>query len=73
MSAELYQHALDCGLDMTGSTAVELEYAYGLTLTHKVYDPEYQDLLLRSGTCLTHRLIDWLRSFGIDYVCVVKA
>jgi hypothetical protein len=68
--AYYFQHAVDCGLDMTSATALGINDARGLTLAHAVLDPEFQDVLLWPGTCLTVRLIDWLKSFGVDYVTV---
>lgn len=73
MNAQFQQHALDCGLDMTGSAAVSVEDANGLVLSHKVLDPVYFTLLLHPGTCMTNPLIYWLKSFRVDYVCVVSS
>ena len=68
------QHALDCGLDMTGADAVYITDdcydAKGYALAHMVLDPVHGDALLMPGTVLTRRLIEWLRSFGVDYVTV---
>ena len=72
--SEARQHALDCGLDMTGADARYITGdcydAKGFALAHAVIDPEHGDWLLMPGTVLTHRLIEWLRSFGVDYVTV---
>ena len=67
---EFFQHAVDCGLDMTSATAVAVHNSRGLTLAHKVCEPVYQDTLLWAGTCMTTRLVQWLESFGVDYVTV---
>lgn len=73
LDCEYRQHALDCGLDMTGADARSLsDYdAVGFALAHSVHDPVYCDLLLRPGTVMTRRLVEWLRSFGLDYVTVM--
>ena len=71
--AALRQHAVDCGLNMTRADVVPLtddDDAVGTTLAHDVLDPEYEDVILHSGTTLTHRLVAWLRTFGVDYVTI---
>lgn len=64
------QHALNCGLDMTCAIAVALQDSVGCTVAHTVIDPVYMDRLILSGTTLTVRLVQWLETFGIDYVTV---
>lgn len=72
--AEARAHALHCGLDMTGADALYITGdcydAKGYAVAHAVLDPVHGDWLLMPGTVLTRRLIEWLRSFGIDYVTV---
>lgn len=64
------QHAIDCGLDMTCADAIGIEDAAGHTLAHHVCDPVHLDRLILSGTTLTQRQVQWLMSFGVDYVTV---
>mgnify|MGYP000119601310 CR=1 FL=1 len=74
MRAAYRQHAVDCGLDMTGCDAIELDHEYcaaGMVVAHTICDPEHQDYLVRPGTVLTRRMIEWLMSFGVDYVTVM--
>lgn len=72
---EARQHAIDCGLDMTGSDAryicQDCYDACGFAVAHTIIDPVHLDTLVRPGTVLTRRMIEWLRTFGIDYVTVM--
>lgn len=72
---EARQHALDCGLDMTGACARYITGdcydACGYAAAHAVIDPVHLDVLVRPGTVFTRRMLEWLRAFGVDYVTVM--
>jgi len=70
---ELYfQHALDCGINMTGKVAISIEAASGRLLMIDLIDPETRDVIIHAGTTMDVQLIEVCQSYGIDYVVVYK-
>ena len=69
---EFTQHAIDCGINMTGKLAVPLDESVGRLLMIDVIDPVTRDVIIPSGVTLDIQLIDVCESYGIDYVVVYK-
>lgn len=70
---ELRQHALDCGLDMTGAFAIHVDDAmavYGWPVGHDVLHPETQRVFVKKGECIYFFVLDALKAAGIDYFTI---
>jgi len=70
---ELYfQHALDCGINMTGKTTLPIEDSGGRLLMCDIIDPETREVVIHSGTTIDIQLIEVCQSYGVDYAIVYK-
>ena len=69
---EFFQHAIDCGINMTGKLAIPVSESGGRRLMIDVIDPVTRDVVIPSGVTLDIQLIDVCESYGIDYVIVYK-
>lgn len=70
-NSTFHQHAVDCGVDMTGSAAVGIDGdAIGCTLSHTMLHPVSGEIVLEAGTALELRHIERLQQCGFDYVPV---
>ena len=70
---ELYfQHALDCGINMTGKVAIPLGDSAGRLVMIDIIDPETRDVVIHAGTTLDTQLIEVCQSYGVDYAIVYR-
>jgi len=70
---ELYfQHALDCGINMTGKVAIPLGDSAGRLLMCDIIDPETREVVIHSGTTMDAQLIGVCQSYGVDYAIVYR-
>jgi hypothetical protein len=70
---ELYfQHALDCGINMTGKTTLPIENSGGRLLMYDIIDPVSREVVIHSGTTMDIQLIEVCQSYGVDYAIVYK-
>jgi hypothetical protein len=70
---ELYfQHALDCGINMTGKTALPIEESGGRLLMTDISDPVTREVVIHSGTTMDTQLIRVCQSYGVDYAIVYR-
>jgi hypothetical protein len=67
-----FQHALDCGVNMTGKTAIATECSAGRLIMVDVINPVTLDVVINAGTTMDVQLIEVCMSYGIDYVVVYK-
>ena len=65
-----YQHAMNCGINMTGKCAVALKDSAGMLLMVDVIDPETTLPVVHAGTTMDIQLIELLQGYGVDYVVV---
>ena len=72
MNVCLHQHALDCGINMTGKIAIPLEESAGRLVMVDITDPENREVVLNAGTTMDIQLIEVCERYGIDYVIVYR-
>ena len=65
-------HAAECGINLTGKTALPLENSAGHLVMIDVTHPETMQVVLHAGTTMDMQLIEVCQSYGIDYVIVYK-
>ena len=70
MSPTFLQHALSCGINMTGKEAIALEESNGRLIMHPVRHPETGQVLLNVGTTMDTQLVEVCASAGVDYIVV---
>lgn len=73
MHATFRQHAIDCGVDLTGCSVVPTNDSADCTVARPVVDPETQMHLLAPGQVILPADIRLLNSYGVDYVICEKA
>lgn len=70
---ELYfQHALDCGINMTGKTTCPIKESTGRLLMCDVINPVTREVVIHAGTTMDIQLIEVCQSCGVDYAIVYK-
>ena len=69
---EFTQHAIDCGINMTGKLAIPLEDSAGRLVMIDIINPETRDVVIHAGTTMDIQLIEVCQSYGVDYVIVYK-
>ena len=69
---EFFQHALDCGINMTGKDAIAIENSVGRLVMIDIINPETREVIIHSGTTMDNQLIAVCESYGVDYVIVYK-
>ena len=72
MCLDFNQHAMDCGINLTGKVAVPIEDSAGRLVMIDLIHPVTRDVALHAGTTMDTQLIEVCQSFGIDYVVVYK-
>ena len=70
MSPTFLQHALSCGINMTGKEAIALFEGNGRLIMHPVRHPETGQVLLNVGTTMDTQLVEVCASAGVDYIVV---
>ena len=69
---EFTQHAIDCGINMTGKLAIPLDESVGRLVMVDIVHPETRETIIPSGVTMDTQLIDICTSCGVDYVIVYK-
>lgn len=69
---DFYQHAMQCGINMTGKIALPVEDSAGRLVMIDLIHPETLEVILHAGTTMDVQLIEVCQSYGIDYVIVYK-
>lgn len=64
------QHAIDCGINMTGKLALAVEDSAGWLLMLDIIDPVTRAPVIHAGTTMDIQLIAVAQSYGVDYVVV---
>lgn len=64
------QHAIDCGINMTGKLAVAVEDSAGMLLMLDIINPVTRAPVIHAGTTMDIQLIEVAQGYGIDYVVV---
>lgn len=70
MTLDYNDHAVKCGINMTGKIAVPLDDSNGHLIMVDLIDPETRDAVTHAGTTMDVQLIEVCKSYGIDYVIV---
>lgn len=72
MNIKFHNHAVSCGIDMTGKVAVSVYgNLIGETLADDVINPENMETVLHTGQTLNAAALQWMRLMGCDY-CVIE-
>jgi hypothetical protein len=69
---EFFQHAIDCGINMTGKLAIPLFESVGRLVMVDLIHPETRETIIPSGVTMDIQLIEICEIHGIDYVIVYK-
>jgi len=69
---EFFQHAIDCGINMTGKLAIPLDESVGRLVMIDIVHPETRETIIPSGVTMDTQLIDICVSCGVDYVIIYK-
>ena len=64
------QHALDCGINMTGKLALALEDSTGMLLMIDIARPDNREVIIPAGIILDCQLIEHAARYGVDYTIV---
>lgn len=70
MSTTYFQHALNCGINMTGKLALPVSESAGSLVMVDVINPVTLETVIPSGCTMDVQLIDVAESLGVDYVVV---
>ena len=70
MTLDFNDHAIQCGINMTGKIAIPLEDSPGHLVMVNITDPETGEAIIQSGTTMDSQLVDVCESYGVDYVIV---
>ena len=69
---EFFQHAIDCGINMTGKLAIPLNESVGRLVMIDIVHPETRETIIPAGMTMDSQLIEICASCGVDYVIVYK-
>ena len=72
MHLDFNDHAVQCGINMTGKIAIPLEDSAGHLVMVNITDPETGEDIIQSGTLMDSQLIEVCESYGVDYVIVYR-
>jgi hypothetical protein len=70
MPLDFNDHAIKCGINMTGKIAIPLEDSSGHLVMINITNPETGEAIIQAGTTMDCQLIDVCESYGVDYVIV---
>jgi hypothetical protein len=65
-----FQHALNCGINMTCKLAMPIDDCVGYMVMHRVDDPVSLRPLVQTGVRIDQDVIEMLKEYGVDYVVV---
>ena len=72
MQTDFNEHALTCGVNLTGKVAIPVEVSAGRLVMVDIIHPVSREIMIHAGTTMDVQLIDVCLSHGVDYLVVYK-
>jgi hypothetical protein len=69
---EAYEHAVSCGINMTGKIALPVAESAGYLVMVDIIHPVTLEPVIHAGTTMDVQLVEHCEMCGVDYVIVYK-